>query len=56
MISSEVRHSAAFLYYLGLRKEILCKYEKNHYVTCIHSNVKCCVYGLTLILLMWRTG
>jgi hypothetical protein len=35
MIRSEVRHSAAFVYYLGLRKEILFKYEKNHYMTYI---------------------
>jgi hypothetical protein len=28
MIGCEVRHSAAFIYYLGLQKEILSKYEK----------------------------
>jgi hypothetical protein len=35
MNSSEVRHSAAFAYNLGLSKEILCKYEENHYMTYI---------------------
>jgi len=30
MISYEVRHNAAFVYYLGLHNEILCKYEKKN--------------------------